>query len=504
MRQRTQWLFAIALWLITVGLVYVLHSSAHAPWAPYDDTVFAPITHFGPRVKVELVADGLTAPLKGVVAPGLPHYLFIVDQPGQVVALNLSTGEKSVFLDVGTTGLNLLVPLGVFFGPHCPPDQPTSGPSFDARGLLGLAFHPHFATNRKFYTYTSEPVSGAPTFPTTLPEGTPPDHQSVLSEWTAADAANPAAGVTGGRRVLMRVDWPQFSHIGGDLAFGPDNMLYISMGDGGGEDDRDGQDVIVPGTCGAQTPIVGHGEGNAQNVTNPLGKIHRIDVDGRNADNGQYGLPSDNPFMGLGGVIQEIFAFGFRDPFRFAFDTATGRLLVGDIGQNDLEEVNLVVSGGNYGWSRKEGTLCFNPNSNDPGFAFAQDPCPDAPPTLIDPIAQYDSHHDGHSVIGGFVYRGSLLPELHGHYIFGDIARLTKFPAGPNDHGRLFHLRPPRRVGGALERIREFQSQGGNALGLAILGFGQDAAGEIYVLGNVSAVPFGTQGVALKLTRPDD
>jgi hypothetical protein len=126
MRQITQWLCAIALWLITVGLVYVPRSSAHAP-APYDDTVFAPITHFGPRVKAELVADGLTAPLKGVVAPGLPHYLFIVDQPGQVVALNLSTGEKRVFLDVVPQASLCWCPWR-FFGPNCPPDQPTSGP----------------------------------------------------------------------------------------------------------------------------------------------------------------------------------------------------------------------------------------------------------------------------------------------------------------------------------------------------------------------------------------
>jgi glucose/arabinose dehydrogenase len=142
-----------------------------------------------------------------------------------------------------------------------------------------LAFHPNFAANGKFYTYTSEPVNGPPTLPTTQPSGTPPDHQNVVSEWTAADPSNPAAGVTGGRRVLMRVDWPQFNHDGGDLAFGPDGQLYIAMGDGGGADDADGQLFIVPGTCGAEAPIVGHqGDGNAQKLNTPLGKILRIDV----------------------------------------------------------------------------------------------------------------------------------------------------------------------------------------------------------------------------------
>lgn len=504
MRQSRRLFCILVLGLISSGLLSVPSNFAHAPWDPFDDTVFAPIKHFGPRIKAEPVASGLTAPSKGVVAPGLLPYLFIVDQPGQIVALNLTTGDKSVFLDVGPTGRNLLVTLGVFFGPGCPPDQPTSGASFDERGLLGLAFHPHFATNRKFYTYTSEPVSGAPTFPTTLPEGTPPDHQNVISEWTAASPTNPAAGVTGARRVLIRVDWPQFNHDGGDLAFGPDGMLYISMGDGGGEDDRDGENFIVPGTCGAQAPIVGHGEGNAQNMTNPLGKLLRIDVDGQNAANEQYGIPSNNPFVGLDGVIQEIFAFGFRNPFRFSFDMTRGRLLVGDVGQNDLEEVDLVVSGGNYGWNRKEGTLCFNPNGNNPGFAFEQEPCPDTPVTVIDPIAQYDTHHEGHSVIGGFVYHGSLLPELHGRYIFGDFSRLFKFPSGPHDYGRLFHIRPPGGRNRALARIREFHIQGGNALGLGVLGFGQDSAGELYVLGNVSGLPFGTQGVVLRLTHPDD
>jgi glucose/arabinose dehydrogenase len=518
----------IIAWLIVGVVVSVAGGLAHPPWNPYDDTIFAPIKDFGPRIRVETIVKespeeespeggegggeasqgnretpdvvNLTAPLKGVEAPELPNHLFIVDQPGRIVALHLTTRATTVFLDVSA----LLVPLGVFFGPGCPPDQPQEGPSFDERGLLGLAFHPDFAANGKFYTYTSEPVNGAPTFPTTLPPGTLPDHQNVISEWTAADPADPTAGVTGDRRVLLRVDWPQFNHDGGDLAFGPDSLLYIPMGDGGGADDQDGQLFIIPGTCGAQTPMVGHGpEGNGQRLTTPLGKILRIDVNGRDAANGQYGIPADNPFVGVGrGIIEEIFALGFRNPYRFSFDRGTGELFVGDVGQNDIEEVDLVVKGGNYGWRHKEGTLCFNPNGVEPDSGFATPSCPvDLPLDLIDPIAQYDTHHEGHSVIGGFVYHGSQLPELQGRYIFGDFASLFKFPSGPHDYGRLFHISGDDR---GLRGIRELHIQGGNAIGLAVLGFGQDAGGEIYVLGNVSGLPFGTQGVVVRLARPDD
>lgn len=504
--------FAIASWFIVGMVVSVPSGLAHPPWDPFDHTIFAPIKNFGPRIKVEVIvtedstpdALNLTAPLKGVAAPGHPNQLFIVDQPGKIVAVNLNTGDKTVILDVGPTGLNLLVTLGVFFGPNCPPGEPTSGPSFDERGLLGLAFHPDFAANGKFYTYTSELVEGAPTFLTTLPPGTPPDHQNLISEWTVADPADPTAGVTGDRRVLMRVDWPQFNHDGGDLAFGPDGMLYISMGDGGGADDRDGQLFDVPGTCGGQAPMVGHGEGNAQNLTKPLGKILRIDVNGKNSANGQYGIPVDNPFVGAGGgTLDEIFAFGFRNPFRFSFDAITGKLFVGDVGQNDIEEVDVVVSGGNYGWPLKEGTLFFNHNGDAPGFATPLPPAP-LPPDLIDPIAQYDTHHEGHSVIGGFVYHGSRLVELVGQYIFGDYSLLFKFPSGPHDYGRLFHLSPDGEKVTNLAAISQFHITGGNSISLALLGFGQDPFGEIYALGNVSGLPFGTQGTILRLAPNDD
>ena len=186
--------------------------------------------------------------------------------------------------------------------------------------------------------------------------------------------------------------------------------------------------------------MVGHqGDGNAQKLNVPLGKILRIDVDGRNSANGQYGIPRDNPFVRTTGALPEIWAYGFRNPYRFSFDTEKGHLYVGDVGQNDIEEVSVVVKGGNHGWNAKEGTLFFHINGNADGFASRRrDNGRTIPPDMIDPIAQYDTHHEGHSVIGGFVYHGSLLNDLSKQYIFGDFALLFKFPSGPHDYGRLF------------------------------------------------------------------
>jgi glucose/arabinose dehydrogenase len=484
---------------------------AHCPGVvgppAYLETTFAPIRPGGQPINLAKVADGLTSPLKGTVAPGLRNHLFVVDQIGKVWAVNLTTGSKTVFLDVGPTGLNRLVTLGVL-GPN----------TFDERGLLGLAFHPNYATNGLFYTYTSEPNAGPPTFPTTMPPGSPADHQNVVAESEAVNPSNPSLGVVpGSRRELMRVDWPQFNHDGGDLAFGPDGFLYISMGDGGGADDADGQQfVVADGALPANTTaMVGHqGDGNAQKLNTPLGKILRIDVNGRNSANGQYGIPADNPFVGMPG-LDEIYAFGFRNPFRMSFDTATSDLYVGDVGQNDIEEVDRVIKGGNYGWNAKEGTLFFRINGNEEGFASTADNGR-TNPAMIDPIAQYDTHGEGHSVIGGFVYHGKLFPQLQGRYVFGEFSRVFNFPGGPHNFGRLLYIQQKKTTGGKLLNIQEFKrfdaaivalglSVGPGACDglfpptLAVLGMGQDAAGEVYTMGNISGTPFGTGGVVLKL-----
>ena len=490
---------------LVASLAFVgITSHAHCPQTAFDTTVFAPIHRGGARIGLEAVASGMTAPLKSITAPGEPQRIYVVDQTGVLWSVNLANGTRTAFVDLSAR----LVPLGVF-GPN----------TFDERGFLGVAFHPEYATNGLLYTYTSEPVAGPPTFPSTLPVGVAPDHQNVVAEWRAVEPGNPAAGVNpASRREIMRVDWPQFNHDAGDIAFGPDGMLYVPMGDGGGADDADGQlfTVATGSFPVVQAPIVGHQvDGNAQKLNTPLGKILRIDVDGTNSANGQYGIPSDNPFVGVSGAIAEIYAYGFRNPFRLSFDSESGVLIAGDVGQNDIEELDIVDAGANYGWNHKEGTLFFNVNGNAEGFATTQ-PAGAVPPGLIDPIAQYDTHHEGHSVIGGFVYRGERIPQLRGRYVFGDFSRVFNFPSGPHNFGRLLYLQQKNDFNGKLMNVQELGgfAQAIAALGLsqgtaacdglfpptlAVLGMGQDAAGELYVSGNISGLPFGAEGVLLRL-----
>jgi glucose/arabinose dehydrogenase len=405
------------------------------------------------RVKLEPVATGLTAPNWGTSAPGDANHLYVSDQNGILWKIDLSSGTKSVFLDLSAH----LVTLGV------------SGPNTsDERGFLGFAFHPDYAANGLLYTYTSEPLDGPADF-STMPAGSSANHQSVITEWRDPAPGDPDSTVDSeSARVLMRVDEPQYNHNAGAMNFGPDGMLYVAFGDGGGASDS-----------GA-----GHGaNGNGQDPANLLGAIIRIDPTGSNSANGRYGIPSDNPVVGRQGVAPEVFAYGFRNPFRFSFDSRTGQLYAADAGQNDIEELDLVAAGGNYGWNLKEGSFFFNPNGNGPGFVTNVDP--GVPGGLIDPIAEYD-HDEGVAVIGGFVYRGKKIPALYGHYIFGDFSK----PDGRG--GRLFYLDDNNR-------ILELQLLGRRNLGMLLLGFAQDASGEIYALANRTGTPFGETGTVFKL-----
>ncbi|MEW6251275.1 MAG: PQQ-dependent sugar dehydrogenase [Planctomycetota bacterium] len=415
----------------------------------------------GQRVILRSVSTGMTAPNWGTPAPGVPGRLYVADQNGIVWNVNLATGAKSVFLDV----MSRLVPLGI------------NGPNtFDERGLLSVAFHPNYAVNGLFYTFTSEPDAGNPDF-TTLPVGATPDCQSIIAEWRVLNPGDPnALPDPTYRREFLRIDKPQFNHNGGGLVFGPDGLMYISLGDGGGGDDRDGQ--ISRGM-----PMVGHGcIGNGQNTMAILGKLLRIDPRGNNSANGKYGIPATNPFVG-GGGLAEIWAYGLRNPWRFSFDEQTGTLFCPDVGQNAIEEVNVISAGGNYGWRAKEGSFFFVFNGNQRGYVT--DHPLEVPAGLIDPIAEYD-HSDGIAVIGGFVYRGTRFPQIAGKYVFGEFARTFS-----ND-GRLFYL----DTGNV---IKEFKINGQANLGRSLLGFGQDAAGELYVLANGTGTPFGTTGVVQRL-----
>lgn len=447
---------SIAAFILLVALMtaYTAVADNHIP---LEDPIPEPIETGPIGISLELVADGMTAPNWGTAVPACPDLsgrLFVTDQDGILWNVNLATGQKSVLLDVS----DRLVSLGV------------GGPgTFDERGLLGLAFHPNFAENGLLYTYTSEPAAGPADF-STMPVGTPPNHQSVVLEWQKPEPCNPNTVVDpSSARELLRIDEPQFNHDAGTLLFGPDGYLYISLGDGGAADDQG----------------VGHVEGgNGQDPGNILGTILRIDPLGANSANGQYGIPADNPFVGNPDALDEIYAYGFRNPFRFSFDSRTGDLYVADVGQNDIEEISLGVAGGNFGWRIKEGSFCFDPNGSSPGFVFECGPG-DAPEGLIDPIAEYD-HDEGIAVVGGFVYRGTQIPQLKGRYVFGDFL----LPSAGS--GRLFYLQKNNR-------ILEFQLSGEGMAGRRVLGFGEDVNGELYLLANQTGTPFGDTGVVLRI-----
>ena len=447
------------------------------------DPIPAPITSDGGvTVKLVPVATGLVAPNWAVAAPGNRRELFVVDQTGQLWAVDLKTSARRLFLDLSSR----LVALGAF-GPG----------TFDERGFLGLAFHPGYRRNGLLYTFTSERPNTAVDFP--VPLGAAANTHSTITEWRVTSPRHDGALVDpGSARVVMRWAKPQFNHNGGAIVFGPDGLLYIGVGDGGAANDR------APGHTA---------KGNAQDASNVLGKILRIDVDAHNAPNGQYGVPRSNPFAPASGPAggqagcddgrcDEIYAWGLRNPFRISFDRDSGALIAGDVGQNDIEEIDLIHKGANYGWPYKEGSFFFAIDpTNNRGFVTATDP--GVPVGLVEPFAQYD-HSEGISVIGGFVYRGGRIAALRGRYVFGDYAR--RF--GGNN-GRLMHT--AARLGEDNDRARrnaapaalvEFKLDGQAAVGMSVLGFGEDARGELYLLANATGVPSGQTGVVLKLVSP--
>jgi glucose/arabinose dehydrogenase len=217
-----------------------------------------------------------------------------------------------------------------------------------------------------------------------------------------------------------------------------------------------------------------------------MGKMIRIDPNGNNSANGKYGIPSSNPFVNTSGALPEIYAYGLRNPYKFSFDPGTGNLIEGDVGQNQVEEVNKIVSGGNYGWVIKEGTFLFNRTGPNAGTVNPVN-SPGSPAGLIDPILEYD-HNSGSAVVGGFVYHGSLLPQLDGDYIFGDFSN-SSF-AGPAN-GRLFYA--DLNTG----QINEFNMTA--PLGMWLKGLGEDANGEVFVLASAKLGPTGSTGVVLEI-----
>lgn len=277
-------------------------------------------------------------------------------------------------------------------------------------GLLGLAFDPGFASNGYFYVYYS---AASP-------------RRSVLSRFSVPGVADAADATS--ELVLLEVPQPFSNHNGGMISFGPDGFLYVGLGDGGsGGDPR----------------------GNGQDLGTLLGSILRIDVQGASAG-APYRVPPDNPFVGVAGAREEIWAYGLRNPWRFSFDPATGDLWAADVGQADREEVDLVLPGRNYGWNTMEGTNCFLTADCDRTG-------------LEPPVVEY-GHGLGCSVTGGYVYRGAAVPALSGVYVYADFCT-----------GRIWGFRhTDLGVSGPVQLLQApFQ----------VSSFGTDSRGELYVLG---------------------
>ena len=314
------------------------------------------------QIQTRKIADGFDKPIYAVSHPTDHKMIIVVEQKGVIQIINNKTVLKLPFLDIQDR-----VHYPLFPG--------------DEMGLLGFAFHPEFSINGFcFINYVDK------------------NDYSIISRFKADSLTiNPSS-----EKILLKLKQPYSNHNGGGIAFGPDGYLYIGFGDGGSAGDP---------------------ETNAQNLNNFLGKILRIDV---NTNPDQYTIPQNNPFIGKKNVKEEIFCYGLRNPWRFSFDSLTGNLFIGDVGQNNWEEIDVILAnkmgGQNFGWNIMEGFHCY-PEEIE---------CNNT--NLIEPIWEYPNNAnylktlagikqnkmDGCSITGGYVYRGNKIPEFYGRYIFGD------------------------------------------------------------------------------------
>jgi glucose/arabinose dehydrogenase len=424
-----------------------------------------------PAVGLRLVAEGMTSPVALVSAGDGSGRRFVVDQVGLIRVLRPDgTLAPEPFLDLRSR----IVPLM---------------PGFDERGLLGLAFHPGYASNGRFFVYYSAPLRAG------APAGY--DNTARVSEFRVS-GSNPNRADPASERIVLQVDDPQFNHNGGTVLFGPDDgYLYISIGDGGGADDV--------GLGHVEDWYTANEGGNGQDIQNNLfGDILRIDVDRGDP----YAIPQDNPFTAAPGCADgcdETWAYGFRNPYRMSFDRGGNHdLFVGDAGQELWEEVSIAVKRGNFGWNVKEGTHCFSTDNPDESPSECPDtvgaPHPRAGDPLIDPIIEYANHHQpgglGATVIGGHVYRGRALPQFSGRYVFGDWSREFEEP-----DGSLFVAKRRKKGLWSMQQLRVATSPTGR-LGHYLLGFGQDPSGEMYALTTDQTGPSGTTGKVFRLVRP--
>lgn len=404
------------------------------------------------RVKLEPVARGINTPLAMVQPPGDAR-MFIVEQNGRIKILENGQVRPTPFLDVRSKIKTLF---------H----------DFDERGLLGLAFHPKFKDNGKFYVTYSAHLD----YQSDLGQMLWYDHSNVVEEYTVSSTDRNLADPSSARRILSTA-WPQFNHNGHWIGFGPDGMLYISMGDGGYANDWGiGHNVTI---------------GNGQDLTTNLGKILRIDVDKRTG-NKPYGIPPDNPFVGNRNANPEIWAYGVRNPWRCSFDMGSqaAELYCGDVQQNSFEEVSLIGKGQNMGWRRMEADKCFDYQKPDDHPANC-DKAGLTPPILVyNNCTAKPQGCMGISVTGGYVYRGANAA-WRGKYFFGDWSK-----SFAEMDGQIFVGTKGGDGKWTMEKVEVTNMPGKLPY---VLAFAQDAAGEVYVLTSVTTGPNGSLDTIYKI-----
>lgn len=342
-----------------------------------------------PQIEFRPIATGFARPVYLTHAGDGSGRLFVVEQAGVIKIIRDGQTLATPFLDIRDR-----VEMGARTG--------------DERGLLSVAFHPKYKENGRFFVNYTARKQGV--------------LKSVIAEYKTSQTNPDIADRT--ERVILEIEQPFANHNGGLNKFGPDGFLYIGLGDGGAAGD--------PLNAG-------------QSLDTLLGKILRIDIEKE-----PYAIPQENPFAGQANAKSEIWAYGLRNPWRFSFDRCTGRLFAGDVGQNRLEEIDLIEKGKNYGWRIMEGSQCYDPPTlcNTQGLEL--------------PIAEYD-HSLGCSVTGGYVYRGTQYPALIGHYLFGDYCS-----------GRIWSLVPESAGRWTMRQLIDSPFN--------ISSFGEDEQGELYLV----------------------
>ncbi len=368
------------------------------------------------EVILELLSSDLESPVAFATAKGTEDF-YIAEQKGIVKIFSKGEIKSSPLLDLRKkmAGINRF---------------------YSEKGLLGIAFHPKFDENRKFYVNYSSDLDKSSI-----------DHKMVLSEFQTS-LSNPDKALLQSEKIILEIEQPESNHNGGTIVFGKDGFLYIGSGDGGGSGDKHGT------------------EGNGQNLSTLLGKLLRINID---SDTEPYKIPMDNPFIKKN-ALPEIYAYGLRNPWKFSFDQLNGRLFLGDVGQERIEEINIIEKGKNYGWKIMEGELCYDPPEN----CSTKD--------LELPIYSY-THKDGVSIIGGYVYRGSKKSYYYGKYIFADWS------------GKLYCLTELNKVWSAIEiKIQNKDTYKWKYIN----SLGEDLKGNLYILTQEKSYP-GSKGYLYKL-----